>query len=178
MSFFQKIRGGVGIDEELETPVDEAEESTVLKHERPTKEAKKILVKKRVEKNETEVPAATEEKETDNWFEPEGELAVDVYQTGNEIVIQSTIAGLKADNLDISIENDIVTILGERQNSLEHEEKDYFIQECYWGAFSRQIILPEEVDAQNAEASIKDGVLIIRLPKFERVKVKKIRIKG
>ena len=109
--------------------------------------------------------------------EPEGQLAIDVYQTPNDIVVESAIAGIKPEDLDITIENDIVTIRGERKKQMIEEAKKYYYEECYWGTFSRQIILPEEVDGDKAEASIKDGVLTLRVPKVARVKKRKITIR-
>lgn len=108
----------------------------------------------------------------------EGQLAVDVYQTDTHLVIQATIAGVKPENLDISIEADTVSIKGERNEPPEQGEKNYFYQECYWGPFSRQIILPEETDPSRAEATMREGVLTIRIPKIERKKKRKIAVKG
>ncbi len=108
--------------------------------------------------------------------EEEGQLTVDVYQTDDEIVIKSTIAGVTADDLDISITNDMVTIKGSRGSEEKIKQSDYYYQELYWGAFSRSIILPEEIDADNAKASMKNGVLTIRLPKLAKSRTKKIKI--
>jgi HSP20 family protein len=107
----------------------------------------------------------------------EGQLAVDVFQTENEIIIQSTIAGVKAEELDITIQNDMVAIRGERKKEIEVEPRDYFYQECYWGPFSRQIILPEEIEPAKARAELKNGILTLRLPKLEKTKTTKIRVK-
>jgi HSP20 family protein len=108
--------------------------------------------------------------------EEEGQLTVDVYQTDDEIVIKSTIAGVTADDLDISITNDMVTIKGSRGSEEKIKQPDYYYQELYWGAFSRSVILPEEIDADNAKASMKNGVLTIRLPKLAKSRTKKIKI--
>ncbi len=108
--------------------------------------------------------------------EEEGQLTVDVYQTDDEVVIKSTIAGVTADDLDISITNDMVTIKGSRGSEEKIKQSDYYYQELYWGAFSRSIILPEEIDADNAKASMKNGVLTIRLPKLAKSRTKKIKI--
>lgn len=118
---------------------------------------------------------AAEREELSN--EGEGQLTVDVYQTPNEIVIESPIAGVNADDLDISITNESVTIRGKRERMERVREEDYFYQECYWGRFSRSIILPQEVDPEQAEANIKNGVLAIRLPKINRQKSKKLKVK-
>ena len=107
----------------------------------------------------------------------EGALTIDVYQTDNDIVIVSTIAGVTAKDLDVSITNDMVTISGERKNPVKVKQENYFYQECYWGPFSRSVILPIDVDAEKSAAELKDGVLTITLPKSEKVKIKKIPVK-
>lgn len=107
----------------------------------------------------------------------EGALTIDVYQTDNDIVIVSTIAGVTSKDLDVSITNDMVTISGERKNPVKVKQENYFYQECYWGPFSRSVILPIDVDAEKSLAELKDGVLTVTLPKSEKVKIKKIPIK-
>jgi len=114
----------------------------------------------------------------DKWLETEGQLAVDVFQTEGELVIQSTIAGLKSEDLDIAIEGDKVTIRGRRERPTKDEKINYFYQECYWGPFSREIILPVEIDPSKAGAIFKEGVLIIRMPKIEREKKRKISVRS
>ena len=118
-----------------------------------------------------------EKKFDGKLFESEGQLAIDIYQTEKELVIQSAIAGIKLKDLDISIEKDKLTIKGKREKPIEIEKINYFYQECYWGPFSREIILPVEVDPSRAEASFKEGILTIRIPKIEREKKKKIEVK-
>ena len=113
----------------------------------------------------------------EKWLETEGQLAVDVFQTEEELVIQSTIAGVRSDDLDIAIEGDKVTIRGKRERPTKDEKINYFYQECYWGPFSREIILPVEIDPSRATALFKEGVLIIRMPKIEREKKRKIVVK-
>lgn len=108
----------------------------------------------------------------------EGQLAVDVYQTRDNVVIQSTIAGVKPDDLDISIANDMVTIKGKRSRVDEVKTEDYFYQECYWGSFSRSLSLPIEIDVDKAKADLKDGVLTLVLPKASRARTKKIKVKS
>jgi len=107
----------------------------------------------------------------------EGQLSVDVYQTENSLIIKSTIAGVKPEDLDIAINNDMVIIKGERKHEKEIKESDYFYQECYWGSFSRSIILPMEVVADEADASLKNGVLTITLPKARKSQSVAIKIK-
>lgn len=108
----------------------------------------------------------------------EGQLTIDVYQTDNDIVIKSTIAGVKPEDLDVSINNDMVTIRGERKNEEQVSEENYYYQECYWGAFSRSVILPVDVISDKSEASMKNGILTIRLPKADVTKSKKIQVRG
>ena len=114
----------------------------------------------------------------EKWLETEGQLAVDVFQTEEELVIQSTIAGVRSDDLDIAIEGDKVTIRGKRERPTKDEKINYFYQECYWGPFSREIILPVEIDPSRATALFKEGVLIIRMPKIEREKKRKISVRS
>lgn len=115
--------------------------------------------------------------ETDNeWLNNEGQLAVDVYQTESDLVIQAAVAGMKVEDLDVLIEDEVITIKGNRPNPLQ-ETGDYFIEECYWGTFSRKIILPVEVDSSRADAAMKEGILTIRIPKIQREKKKKLVVK-
>ena len=182
-SFFEKLRNSMGVEEELDEEELEEKERPKQKssHQRSADETEK---KKDAEEKKVQVKSSKKEdvipteEEAPDWFEPEGELAVDVYQTDDEIVIQSTIAGVKPEDLDISIENDTVTISGERKNIVEDKGKNYFYQECFWGAFSREIILPEEVDGGRAEATMKEGVFTLRIPKIERQQIKKVKVRG
>lgn len=107
-----------------------------------------------------------------------GELVVDVYETDKEVVVESAIAGVTADQLDISLEQDILIIRGERKDPGEADkEKNYFIKECFFGPFEKEIILPKEVDTSQIKAKMKNGLLIIRLPKEKEGDSKKIEIK-
>ncbi len=123
-------------------------------------------------------PSATEE--SDEWLSEsyEGQLAVDVYQTENDIVIQSTIAGVAPDDIDISVQHDMVTIKGKRHHGTEVLEDDYFYQECYWGGFSRTIILPVDVITEKVEASLENGILTVRLPKSASSQSRSIKVKA
>lgn len=114
--------------------------------------------------------------ESSAWDKPTGQLGIDVYQTETHLVIQSAIAGVRPDNLEISIERDVITVKGGREKPFE-EQGDYFTQECYWGPFSRQVIMPVEVDPNRAEASMKEGILTIRIPKILREKKRTIKVK-
>ena len=117
----------------------------------------------------------------DKWISEEdyeGQLSVDVYEDDNNIIIKSTIAGIKSEDIDISINNEMITIKGRRQQSETIAEENYYYQECYWGSFSRSVILPVDVLADKIEASMKNGILTIRLPKADNTKTKKIQVRG
>ena len=110
--------------------------------------------------------------------ESEGELAVDVYQTPSHIIVKAMIAGVKPEDLDVAITRDMVTIKGKREKFTEGGTSDYFFQELYWGAFARTIVLPQEVEIEGAEASEKHGLLMIKLPKVDKGRQTKLKIKS
>jgi len=105
-----------------------------------------------------------------SWYngEYEGQLSVDVYQTADSLVVRSTIAGVKPEDLEITLNDDVITIRGKRYQESAAPREDYFYQECYWGGFSRSIVLPMEVKSADAKASLKNGVLTVVLPKAHR----------
>lgn len=106
----------------------------------------------------------TASKNIDESLAVEGQLTVDVFQDNKEIVIQATIGGVKSSDIDVSISKDMVTIKGHRKREKKIKKDDYFHQELHWGAFSRSIILPTDIDLDKSKASIKNGLLTIRLP--------------
>ncbi len=108
----------------------------------------------------------------------EGQLTIDVYQTPNDIVIKSMVAGVKPEDLDISITRDMVTIKGKRETERFVKDEDYFHQELYWGAFSRTIMLPAEVEVEEADAVEKHGLLIIKIPKIDKHRQTRLKVKG
>ncbi len=105
-----------------------------------------------------------------------GQLAVDVYQTSSFICIQAPVAGTDPKDIDINVENEMLTIKGERKEPNGSENRKYLKEECYWGPFIRQIALPEETDASRVKASFENGVLTVKLPRIKKVKKKKIDI--
>lgn len=153
-SFFERLTGSVRLDEESnDTDFEE------------------------VEKKETRrapAPSAA------NWAEEEereGELTVDVYQTPEIIIIKAMIAGVRPEDLDISITRDMVTIKGRREEEKMVRDEDYFARELYWGSFSRTITLPAEVDVDESEAVEKHGLLILKLPKLDKKRQSKLKVK-
>lgn len=107
----------------------------------------------------------------------EGELAMDVYQTSDDIIVQAVIAGVKPEDIDVSITREAITIRGKRQDSRRIEQEDFFHQELYWGYFSRTIILPQEIDVDSAEATTKNGILTIKLPRLDKKRTQKLKVK-
>jgi len=110
--------------------------------------------------------------------EMEGELSVDVYQTATHIIIKAMIAGVRPEDLDVSITRDTVTIRGKREQHVEGTNGDFFFQELYWGAFSRTIVLPQEVEIEDAEAVEKHGLLVLRLPKMDKGRQAKLKVRS
>lgn len=181
-SFFEKLTGASD-ENEVEAPEIKKTGKKIKKEKLKMPKAKKPKakkdMKKEIEKIESqEIKPVEEEKD---WLEEaegeEGQLTIDVFQTPSEVVIKSTVAGVDPDNIDISITNDMVTIRGKRIKDEKVEAENYYYQELYWGTFSRSIILPVEVDADRAKAGIKNGILTIKLPKIEKVRTKKIKVK-
>ena len=107
----------------------------------------------------------------------EGQLTVDVFQTPSEIVVESAIAGVKPEDIDVNVGHDSVTIKGSRHREKEVKDEDYLYQECYWGRFSRSVILPQEVDPESATVSFKNGILTVRLPKRDKQRSRKLKVK-
>ncbi len=135
--------------------------------------AKKLKLKKeeKVEKIPARVGGGNEE--TQDIFDMGGELVVDVFETGSDFVILTAIAGAQIKDLDIAVEDEMMVIKGKRQNPHDNSsDKKYFYQECYWGHFSRKIVLPENVDAESAEAEMDKGILTIKIPKKDKKDIK------
>ena len=182
-SFFGKIMGG----DEPAQPVHVSNEN----YEQPYVEEEQVaeedpVVEEEVVAQETiaeEIPEEEEEEEKEaeegEWSSDyEGTLNIDLYQTRDNVIIKSTIAGVRADDLDITIANDMVTIKGERYKDEKIPAEDYFYQECYWGGFSRSVILPVDIDSEGVEAELKDGILTVILPKAAKAKTKKIKVRA
>jgi HSP20 family protein len=94
----------------------------------------------------------------------EGQLSLDVFRDKGDLVIRSTVAGTDPGDLDISVHGDLLTIRGKRNAGNEVKEDDWYYRECYWGAFSRSVVLPYDVRAEDAKANLKNGILEIRVP--------------
>jgi len=117
------------------------------------------------------------EEISQKWFPPEGELAIDFYQTEKEIIVRAAVAGVKSKDIEVTVENDILVIKGLRDKPAEEEGANFFLRECYWGKFSRRIVITDEIDASRIAAEIKEGILIIRIPRITRESKKPIKVK-
>lgn len=116
---------------------------------------------------------------TDEWDESEdlpGQLAVDVYETREKLVVKARTAGVNKNDLDVSISDNTLSIRGTLSAGNEDDVENYFVQECYWGEFSRSIALPVPVKEEEIEAVLKDGVLTISFAKVKQDTVKKIQV--
>ena len=115
----------------------------------------------------------------DEWDEEEavpGQLAVDVYETKEKLVVKARTAGVNKQELDVSIADNTLSIRGTLSAGNEDDVENYFVQECYWGEFSRSITLPVPVKEDEIEAVLKDGVLTISFTKLKQDAVKKIQV--
>lgn len=116
-----------------------------------------------------------------SWMEEqagEGELSVDVYQTPDDIIVRTLVPGVRKEDMDISISRDSITLRGSRREEKTIADQDYMVQELYWGSFSRTVRLPHEVDIERAEAVENQGVLTIKLPRIDKDRQTKLRIKS
>lgn len=173
-SFFGKLMGN---EEQVETqsaPVPQQQ----YEYRETQESIDDEIEKEAMAEEDVEDEMAATRSEGEEWSEYEGELNIDMYQTKDNVIIKSTIAGVKGEDLDITIANDMLTIRGERKREEKIDQGDYFYQECYWGGFSRSVILPVDVDTEHIEADLKDGILTIILPKAAKAKTKKIKVKG
>lgn len=119
------------------------------------------------------------EAPSEEWLtEYEGQLALDAFQTEDQVVIKAPIAGVRPEDLEVTIHDEQITVKGERKQEHQVKEEDYFAQECYWGVFSRSIALPPGCDIENAKASLKNGVLTIIIPKLRKGKTKIVKIEA
>jgi len=183
-SFFERLAGSISVDDEDEQ-IDFAPEQELAE------EVEEVPIKHPTRRQET--PIATQASPTrakarhlslDEDMEEvdpdmeEGELSVDVYQTANEIIIEAMVAGVKPEDLHLSITRDMVTIKGRRDGNTQVTHDDYFYKELYWGTFTRTILLPHEVEIEEAEAVEKHGLLIIRLPKLDKARQTKLKVKS
>lgn len=172
-SFFEKLTGARRLDEEN----DHYERERTIRPQ-PGIYAEETETEMIINPSSSQMANEEQRMSSVPQEDGEGQLTIDVYQTDNDIVIKSTIAGVKPEDLDVSINNDMITIRGERRQDEEVMQENYYYQECYWGSFSRSVILPVDVLSDKVEASMKNGILTIRMPKADNTRAKKIQVRG
>lgn len=152
-SFFERLTGSMSLEEEQ------------------TDSKKEILGK----------GLKSDKKNGNNWIEEENdeaELSIDVFQTPTDIVIQTMVAGVKPEDLELSIARDTITIRGEREENRTIDEENYFTKELYWGKFSRTLSLPAEVEPEEVEATERHGLVTIKIKKVDKEKKNTVRVKS
>ena len=179
-TFFQKLTGSNTLQEEntsseIKTVMPTKQES---QPRRASRNANIGISEKKSTRIKVETETSPPPRARERLPEEEGELTVDIFDEGDAIVIQSTVAGVKPDDLDITITTDTVTIRGSRERSEEIRDDAYYYKELFWGTFSRSVILPEEIDEDAAEATLKYGLLSIRLPKKRKNVAQKLKVKA
>ncbi len=175
-TFFDKLSGSQAAKNEIDL--------TAMRTDRPAHSTKAAN-----EEGEEQYPIQTaveepqepkegqKEKQEKSADEEEGELTVDIYNKGDSIVIQSTVAGVRPEHLDVAITDDMVTIRGRRERAEQVKEDNYYYKELFWGTFSRQVILPEEIEQEEAEAHLQHGLLTVKLPKKRHGVTQKLKVK-
>lgn len=200
-SFFGKIMGGDVTDVNVEQEEDDMVEDPAVIDDEEELEEEDDVEEEDFEEEDIEdeeeapaqvsVPVESEDDEAEDvainavsqkdeeWMNDyEGALNIDMYQTKDNVIIKSTIAGVRPDDIDITVANDMVTIKGSRTREEKVTQDDYFYQECYWGGFSRSVIVPVDIDSEEIEADLKDGILTVIIPKAAKAKTKKVKVKG
>ncbi len=192
-SFFGKIMGGSITDDQPQeeevveqVPPQDMEPEELVADDEMVEEQEVVEVVEEEAAEEPEEPVVAKkaapqaQKDSgDEWMSDfEGQLNIDMYQTKDNVIIKSTIAGVRPEDIDITVANDMVTIKGARKKEENISQDDYFYQECYWGNFSRSVIIPVDIDSEEIEADLKDGILTVIIPKAAKAKTKKVKVKG
>lgn len=177
-SFFERLAGSMNVEEDesyldVEEEMEDEEELSIKHKSRKGREEPAYE-----ERAPARRPQPVVEEDMDDMPEEEGELSVDVYQTQSEIIIEAMVAGVKPEDLHLSITRDMITIKGRRDANTQIPPDDYFYKELYWGPFSRSILLPHEIEIEEAEAVEKHGLLIIRMPKVDKARQAKVKVKS
>lgn len=167
-SFFERLTGGIRMEDESHDSVS---------HDQYEEEQHPRTISTPGSKFSKVTP---QEEPHGAWQEEDvgGQLAVDVYQTPGEIIVQTMVAGVRPEDLSINITRDMITIRGKREENRTISEENYFTKELYWGSFSRTILLPQEIDPESTEAIEKHGLLIIKLPKLDKGRQTSIKVKS
>ena len=164
-SFFDRLSGNPSVGDSFDSFDDELPAPT------------SPLVHKELRKQAHDLPVRPAPLEDDFPAGDEGQLPVDVHQTASDIIVRAFVAGVRPDELSISISRDMVELSGSRMEREQTSGTDYFTRELFWGSFSRTISLPEEVDVDESDAVCKHGLLILKLPKLDKKRQTKLKVK-
>lgn len=165
-SFFERLTGAVKVND-YELDDEEQEDVTPPQKGRTTHIS--------VEREDDDWGTPAQEDVADDTI---GELAVDMHDTGEDLIIKTMVAGVKPEDLDVSISRDSVTIKGKREHERTSGDQEHIYTELYWGSFSRTIALPAEIEVEEAEAIEKHGLLVIKLPKIDKNRQTKLKVRG
>ncbi len=163
-SFFERLTGGLTLDDDVfenENETDTKEPTVVIKGK----------ASGNLERKEKEVMWTDDEPE-------DAQLTVDVYQTPTHIIVDTMAAGVRPEDLSITIMRDMIVIKGKREESRMIDEENFFLKELYWGTFSRTISLPAEVEPEEAEAVEKHGLITVKIPKIDKTKKMNLKVKS
>lgn len=163
-SFFERLSGNASAEDPFDSFDDEFPTATL-----PTPADSRVRVPER---------AIHSSIASDDPSKGDGQLPVDVHQTPNDIIVRAFVAGVRPDELNISISRDMVEIAGTRSEREQISGPDYFSRELFWGSFSRTIMLPQEVDVDASSANAKDGLLTLILPKLDKARQTKLKVKA
>lgn len=186
-SFFGKIMGGSVTDEapqmvavsHMEPEEVEEIEAEELADDDAADDQEMVVEEEIVMEAPRQQASAAPKENNEEWLNDfEGQLNIDMYQTKDNVILKSTIAGVRPEDIDITVANDMVTVKGSRKKEENIAQDDYFYQECYWGNFSRSVIIPVDIDSEEIEADLKDGILTVVIPKAAKAKTKKVKVKG
>ncbi len=179
LSFFERLTGTVRMDDEVIDSrlkgLDDESYPTQATYQQPHSRLSSLqkMDDEEIYVDEEIAPSRMEPQMPDE--ETEAELAVDVFHTERDITIQTMTAGIKKENLEIILSRSEITIRGRRDNPNNSYTNDFYIQELYWGPFSRTIQLPDEVAIDDAVAHEHHGLLTVKLPKFNKVRSVKLK---
>jgi HSP20 family protein len=164
-SFFQRLTGSLREDEE----------EGVYRMDEVNKQS---MSKVSQDREQYTIPTyEEEEEEEEDPVSVDGQLAIDVFETPVDVIVKTMIPGVRKEEVDISLSRDLLTIRGERKDEKTISEDNYHYRELYWGTFSRTLKLPHEVDIERAEATESQGMLTIKLPRVDKEKQAKIKVK-
>jgi len=176
-SFFERLTGSIRLDDESRSDDSTASPAAAPPSSAGIERASRFLRKRAPNQGAAVIhPTASEEPASSPAGAEEGQLTVDIWDDGENILVQSFVGGVRPEDIDVSLQEDTLTVRGARKRAQEVSQSNFYYRELFWGTFSRSIILPQEVDFTKAEAALKGGLLTVKLPKKDKGE-KKITVK-